>query len=157
MLVADHSLTIPLAWQNFEQVHSTIRDTLCDEPDELKEAVTMVASELAENLVKYGVTTDQVSTGRLSMSFQLEQIVILSENAAAPEDATRVCETIDHAKSVEDPQEAFLERMRQLVTEPSNAHSRLGLLRILYEGRFELTCQYHEPLLTIEARRSLTR
>jgi hypothetical protein len=45
--------------------------------------------------------------------------------------------------------------MKELMANPAQTDSRLGLLRIAYEGQFRLDHTYEKSLLTITAERNL--
>ena len=48
-----HEVRVPLAWHWIERVRDAVQGVLRDETPNLRDSAVMVASELAENLVKY--------------------------------------------------------------------------------------------------------
>jgi hypothetical protein len=50
--------------------------------------------------------------------------------------------------------ELYLQRLQQLVTGEGATHTRLGLLRVAYEGGFHLSYRHDAPRLQVAAERS---
>jgi hypothetical protein len=149
-----HEVTVPLAWHWIERVRELVAESLADQSEELREAAVMVASELAENLVKYGHGTGGVDSGRVRIEVSATDVTILSENGAPPEQASRVQAVIGKMQG-RDVAQLYMDRLTEMAARPGEAESELGLLRIAFEGGFALTCTYVEPNLSIRATRSI--
>lgn len=147
-------VTVPLAWHWIERVRELVADALADETEELREAAIMVASELAENLVKYGKGVGGVESGRVRIEVSPTAVTIVSENGAPPERAASVQAVIEKMNS-SDVGQLYLERLTEMASRPGESESELGLLRIGFEGGFALTCSYVAPDLSIRATRSI--
>lgn len=149
-----HEVTVPLAWHWIERVRELVAQALADESDELREASVMVASELAENLVKYGRGVGGVESGQVRIEVTPTAVTIVSKNGAPPDRAAQVQAVIDRM-SGGDVSQLYLERLTEMASRPGESESELGLLRIGFEGGFGVTCSYDEPDLTIRATRSI--
>jgi len=147
-------LRVPLAWHWIERVRDAVNEVLHDHPSELRESAVMVASELAENLVKYGHPVDGEDSGRIAIELGAHTVSITAENGTTREEAAKVVELIDTINAASDVQLLYVQRLTEMAHSPSESASELGLLRIVFEGRFRLTCRYAHPMLRIEATRS---
>ena len=152
----DQLWTLPFQWQSVEVVHASLHACLQAEHQELRDAINMAASELAENLVKYGSAAMGRAAGTLSLHREPGAVSLCTENGASRDDADLVTSTITTAQGA-GAEAAYLRRLEELACVSRTPYSRLGLLRILFEGGFDLSCRYEEPLLTIIAHRSLTQ
>jgi hypothetical protein len=117
----------------------------------------MVVSELAENAVKYGEPVQGEDCAYISYSVRPAAIVIRTMNGVNnPARVERVAASIDAIASAENVAELYALRLQEMLAAPGEADSRLGLLRIAYEGSFLLEYSFAPPLLTITATRVLT-
>src|SRR5262245_45612889 len=121
-----------------------------------REEVTMVASELAENVVKYGEPVENAAAGSLQLVITDSSVIVTSTNGVRAGDRVRyLAEALERIRSSPDPRTLYLERMQELMANPSQTESRLGLLRIAFEGEFSLHHTYENNVLTITAERAL--
>lgn len=124
----------------------------CD--DECREATEMAVTELAENLVKYCGTSAGAVAGTISIRNEQGMIRIRAINRAASDaDARVVKESIDGFSRAPDVNDLYRARLALLFTTPNLARGRLGLLRMVCEGGFRLSCDHRAPVLVIEAER----
>ncbi len=149
-----HEVTVPLAWHWIERVRELVAEALADESEELREASIMVASELAENLVKYGHGVGGMETGQVRIEVSPTAVTIVSKNGAPPDRAASV-QAVIRKMNGGDVAGLYLERLTEMASRPGESESELGLLRIGFEGGFSVTCTYNEPDLTIRATRSI--
>ena len=120
-------------------------------------AVSMVTGELLENAVKYGdwdASEDRIC--RLAVVGK-ESTAVVSVSSPAVRESRQVAELIDTLNWIESytsPAEAFRSRLLQIADEaaqnPSLA-SRLGLVRIAYEGGCKLAAELTGGVLTVTA------
>lgn len=115
----------------------------------------MVASELAENVVKYGEPVENAPAGSLQLIIADESVRVISTNGVrSPERAQHLAVALERIREA-DPQQLYLERMQELMANPTQKESQLGLLRIAFEGQFKLSHVYEGSVLTITAERHL--
>jgi hypothetical protein len=150
-----HELRVPLAWHWIEKVRQAVGAVLHDESEDLREAAVMVASELAENLVKYGQPVDGEDSGRIAIEVADGYVSISSENGTTVEEAAKVQALVQSIGDAPDVQGLYLTRLTKMATTPGDSASELGLLRIAFEGRFSLTAEYKAPRLLLIARRKV--
>ena len=151
----ERRLSLPLLRTHLRDVQVMVDEALEGADEELKNASVMVASELSENVVKYGEPLPGHES-YVEVRYEPSEVVIVAANGVV--DATRVqnlagvLERIDQAA---DPRDPYVERMRDILASPEKSGSQLGLLRIAYEGRFRLSYAYRDRLLTITAYRGI--
>lgn len=117
-----------------------------------RDILAMVAGELLENAVKYARFQDgEVLVFRMRVWGVMggESHVQVS-NAAEPESAQVVLDTVARIKAVTNVADLFRERLLEIAVSPRRM-SRLGLLRIAHEGRCRLDAAMKGDVLTITA------
>jgi hypothetical protein len=149
-----HELRVPLAWHWIERVRDAATAALEKASDDVREAAVMVASELAENLVKYGQPLEGEDSGKISIEVADGVLTITSDNGTSPEAAGKVLALVHAIMESPDVQALYVERLTNMATTPGDSASELGLLRIAFEGGFTLTADYQEPRLRIRAKRA---
>ena len=116
----------------------------------------MVASELAENVIKYGEALEGDDGGYVSIVPDSDSITIRTVNGvSSPARAAAVMDRIAAIQAATDVGELYASRMQQMLLNPSDVESQVGLLRIAYEGNFRLSCSYEGRVLVITAERKL--
>lgn len=117
-----------------DQTQAFLRQT--DLPETAIDTYTMVICELLENGIKYGSDGENIDVtviiGDADISIQVDNTVS-SDNRPHLAELDR---TLQWIRGVQDPYQAYLDRIREISREPMNmARSCLGLVRIAYEGR----------------------
>ena len=124
--------------------------TVSHVPADCREAVSMAVTELCENLVKY---VEGGTPGTLSVEDDHGTIRLRVINPnCSPADAVLVRETVERLRTT-DARVLYRERLTELFKNPSASRSRLGLLRVAFEGKFRLIANYRAPVLEIIAER----
>lgn len=153
----EQRIRLPLSWSFIEAVRADIGRALADFPTDVREAAIMVVSELAENAVKYGEPVSGEDCAYISYSVRPAKIVIRTMNGVtSPARVKRVAAVIESIASAENVAGLYANRLQEMLASPGEPDSRLGLLRIAYEGSFRLDYSFASPLLTITATRALT-
>jgi hypothetical protein len=125
----------------------------CD--DESREAATMVVSELAENMLKYGAAGTGLFAGTISITVEGRTLCIKSTNEVAhPDDAQRVEKSIAEIAASPSVATLYRDRLAKLFSNPGIPRAELGLLRAAFEGGVRLSCSFEPPLLHIVAERA---
>lgn len=115
----------------------------------------MASWELAENVVKYGVAGADGIVGTVTIALWPKKTVIRTANMAQwAGGAHEVVSTIMRLSSATSVRELYIQRLQQLVTGEGLAQTRLGLLRVAYEGGFRLSYRHDAPRLEVAAERS---
>jgi hypothetical protein len=121
---------------------------------ECREATAMVATELAENIVKYGTKGASPFVGTVSIAAKADMVRITARNeVASARDALSVKQAIGQISATNDVMALYRSRLAKLFASPSLPRAQLGLLRAAFEGGFRLSCSYDPPTLSIVAER----
>jgi hypothetical protein len=142
------------ARDDLPKVRSRVRELLVDLPADVRDAAVMTASELVENAMKYGATLPEMNSGALVVDLDQSALTITVENGALPgEPVQSLQRSIDRINSSWNRETLYLARLQEIFDDP-DAKGKLGLLRIAFEGRFDIRCTYAEPIVTITAKRA---
>jgi hypothetical protein len=153
-VTTEKRLRLPLSWSFIESVRTTVAEHLREAAPDLREAAVMVASELAENVIKYGEPLVDEQCGYVTVLAGPEGVVIRTMNGvSSAARALEVKQRIETIAGAEDVEALFRARLQEMLESPADQRSSLGLLRIAYEGNFRLSCSYEAPVLTIVAQR----
>jgi hypothetical protein len=105
-------------------------------------ALAMVACELAENATKYGHFQTDKEAVKVSLEVQPAHVTVTAINPVTPAEADSLAvldHTIQWIRGFQDPFQAYLERLRDVSSQSlDSVESRLGLVRIAYEGQSTL-------------------
>lgn len=141
-------------WSPLAALRGAIDATFPDADSELVDAIRMAACELGENVLKYGEPVDGIA-GRVTVSRTEDGAEIRAVNRLTnPERAAHLSAVMKRITESHDLRASFEERMMQIMQDPMQESTGLGLLRIAYEGRFRLSASHQEGTLTIVAARS---
>jgi len=146
---------IPLTWEYVRSVRQQVNEALAEQPEELRSAAVMVASELVENAIKYGVSVPELPWTRFAFETTADEIRMeiangLIDSAVFAHLSLRIAELQKPGAG----ERLYLERLQQLVENPLPPN-RLGLFRISFEGKFSLDVFYDNQVLIIKAHRKL--
>jgi hypothetical protein len=137
-------------WGNAESLRIAIVSCLAAlfKDRDFGQSVGIVSSELVENAIKYGDWDNpDRSLFRFRLSLKNDEIVIKVSNpvSTAESSSKELLETVKWIKQFPTPAEAYMTRMREIADQPKGSKaSSLGLVRIAYEGNFELDAQRDE-------------
>jgi hypothetical protein len=141
-------------WSPLAALRAAVDRTFPGVDAEVLEAIRMAASELGENVLKYGEPVDGVA-GEVTVSRTTNGVEIRSVNRLTdPRRTERVVEILGRMVSGCDLRASFEARMLQIIEQPAQESTGLGLLRIAYEGLFELSYRHVDGTLTLVAARS---
>jgi hypothetical protein len=156
MQTVNCDIEVPIAWRWVEHVRQTVKTKLAEYDAELREAAVMVASELAENVIKHGEPLESMQSGLIQLKVEDGVVHISSINGARdPARIARMTALLQRLAEAPDPLELYLQRLRELVANPDQRDTQAGLYRIVCEGRFSLTLSYVDGVLTMRAERPL--
>jgi len=120
-----------------------------------REAVVLAVAELAENVIKYGAANHNAGAATLAIGVQGKVVRIRVKNPVnSGSDARSLIEAVSRISSSADVRSLYRTRLAQLFADPSLPRAQLGLLRIAFEGRFRLSCEYHDPFIELIAERT---
>ncbi len=118
-------------------------------------AIAMVTGELLENALKYG---DWSASSRAMFRLRVEggsgRIAVSVENPLSDKDAhaSQLVKTIEWIAGFPKPEAAYRARMLQIAQDDGDATpSRLGLVRIAFEGNCRLSAKVENGTVTVTA------
>ncbi|GBC61880.1 hypothetical protein DENIS_2842 [Desulfonema ishimotonii] len=155
----DIKLTSSLAprWQSVQEIRTAVENALAGYGREIEDAGKMVASELVENAVKQWDAVRDAPAIAVALSANGTQIEIaVTSRLGSAADARRLKNHIDRLKA--DRQSASLlyrQRIREIMENPEQSGTRLGLFRIVCEGQFRLAYRFNENAVTVTAIRMI--
>jgi hypothetical protein len=140
-------------WENVDQVRLSLQTCIASlfQNVDLRHTLAMVAGELLENAVKYAHRDDDHTMFRLKIWGAIGDVAFVQvSNPVDDEGARIVLGAIADIRATDSVADSYFQRMREIATRPSRI-SRLGLLRIAYEGGCELSAELRGDILTITA------
>ena len=124
------------------------------DPD-VQNALAMVVRELAENATKYGHFNGEKENVRVSVAVQRSFVTVTVSNPVTDGEAESLAvldHTIQWIRGFHDPFQAYVERLRDVSAQSLlSSESRLGLVRIAYEGQSTLDFYVDERTLVVSA------
>jgi hypothetical protein len=116
------------------------------------ERLAMVAGELMENAIKYGRWSDGDRQLRLRLRGDERHVEIAVECPVEPgsERLADLFAMLTWIKGFATPAEAFQARMLAIAENPGQTGSKLGLVRIAYEGHCSLVAEVRGHVLRVK-------
>jgi hypothetical protein len=137
-------LSLKPQWEEIDALGGRCMDFLKAEglDSDAQNALAMVACELAENATKYGHFGGAKESVKVALEILPSQVTVTVSNPVTPEEAESLAildHTIQWIRGFQDPFQAYLERIRDVSSQSLlSTESRLGLVRIAYEGQSTL-------------------
>jgi hypothetical protein len=113
--------------------------------------VAMVAGELLENAIKYGDWSRGRPRLRLVVAGSQAKARVTVENPALEDSVGEVQRTLDWLQGFKSVDEAFRARLIAIAQTADPDVSKLGLVRIAYEGRCVIQASYEKNVLRVTA------
>ncbi len=151
----DLRVSIAPIWSQVRKLRADVTQALSPYPTELTSGVTMAASELIENAIKYGESIEAVPDILFSLEFGDDAIRIQTVNGSTHlGQVERLLRVIDEVARAEDTEALYIARLEELLADPGDS-GKLGLYRVAFEGECHLECTYHDNIVTVTATRKL--
>ena len=137
-------LALRPVWEEIDALGAKCMDFLQREglDADAQNALTMVACELAENATKYGHFNGEKEIVKVSVAVQPSGVTVTVANPVTDGESDSLAildHTIQWIRGFHDPFQAYLERLRDVSGQSLFSNeSRLGLVRIAYEGQSTL-------------------
>jgi two-component sensor histidine kinase len=153
-LALDLDLTIPPEWSRIdptrEAVGLLVQAMFGD--DDLRDALAMVSEELLENAIKYSAPGHGV---RLSIRHDRDRVTVEVSNMVdeAAGHANVLRERVEWLRGFPDAAAAYREAIGRVYARQKrvDGEAGLGIVRIAYEGRADVTCALDGGRLTVRA------
>ena len=150
-------LTVRNEWKNIDLLRTSVQNCFTAVFSDLDgcHAIAMVTGELLENALKYGNWTKADRTMfRLRVTGSGGNIEIAVQNPLKEDDqhAASLKKAIDWINSFPKPEAAYRARLLQIAQEDvEESPSRLGLVRIAFEGNCRLGVSIDKGIVTVTA------
>ncbi len=150
-------LTVRSEWRNIDLLRTSVQNCFTAVFADVDgcHAIAMVTGELLENALKYG---DWVRGDRAMFRLRVSGddgggIAVSVQNPIKDEtQATTLLKTIEWIASFAKPEQAYRARMLQIAQDDGDTTpSRLGLVRIAFEGNCRLDAKVAEGSVTVTA------
>jgi hypothetical protein len=117
------------------------------------QTMAMVTGELLENAVKYGDWSGRERTFRFQVAGEGRRVQVAVENPVQDvEEAMRTIEsTLEWIRSFPSVEEAYRAKLREVSTAKDSGVSKLGLVRIAYQGGCKLRVERAGKCLRVVA------
>ena len=156
-------MTVRNEWRNVDLLRTSVQNCFTAVFADVDgcHAIAMVTGELLENALKYGdwVSGDRAMF-RLRVHGKANQVVEVSVQNPLKSDegnAQTLLKSVEWINSFPKPEAAYRARMMQIAqNEEDAAPSRLGLVRIAFEGNCRLAARVDNGTVTVTAALDLT-
>jgi hypothetical protein len=143
-------------WSVISEVQERIRIAMEGMKKSNIEFTSMVASELLENAIKYGVSNENLRQVGLDFELENNYIIIKVKNAVIQSERLDAFkEMMQKIITSQDKKKLYLERLKEIMDNPLQNGSRLGLYRIVSEGEFNLNFKLENDVLEMIAEKKL--
>lgn len=118
------------------------------------QTIAMVTGELLENAIKYGSwdSNDDRQLFRLHVTGRDGAARVVVENPSNDESAAELMKILTWLHGHEDPEEAYRAKLLEVAQMPPSEHvSKLGLVRIAYEGACKLDASFSGGIVRVTA------
>jgi two-component sensor histidine kinase len=157
------SLDLPVRneWRNVELLRTSVENCFQAVFADLdgKTAISMVTGELLENALKYGdwESAEASHAFRLRVEGDRARAVVTVQNPVKPDDPglREVLDTVAWIRTFKSPGDAYRARLLEIAQSEGDSASRLGLVRVAYEGNCTVEATVDGGTLTVTARMQL--
>ena len=154
----DFSIDLPVRneWKNVDLLRTSVQNCFIAVFSDVDgcHSLAMVTGELVENAVKYGDWSGDERCFRLRVHGEERHAYVAVENPIRDGDQSvhRLLATIERIQSYGNPEAAYRARLLELASEAEDAgQSGLGLVRVAYEGRANLSALVDNRTLKVVA------
>jgi hypothetical protein len=145
---------VPAVWETVRDIRAMVEERLHGATPAVRDAAVMVASELAENVLKYSADSGGAST--LSVDVRADKIAIHTANdVASTQSADEVLAMIERIRNSDDATELYAAAIDAKLEQGLNGTTRQGFYRIAAVGEFQLRAWRERRRLFIWAERKL--
>jgi hypothetical protein len=149
-------LTVRNEWKNIDLLRTSVQNCFAAVFADVDgcHAIAMVTGELLENALKYG---DWMNSNRAMFRLRVVgdggNIEVSVENPLKGNDknAVELLRSIEWINSYPKPEAAYRARMLQIAQDDGETASRLGLVRITFEGNCRLAAKLAGDTVTVTA------
>ncbi|MCB1156803.1 MAG: hypothetical protein H7A25_21110 [Leptospiraceae bacterium] len=146
-------ISVQPVWGTVRNMRYKIRKLLEEFGVEIIYASEIVASELLENAIKYGTAVPELSSVEFHFEYSPKEIIISVRNGVIEESENfKIFKLyIDNLIRSEEPQTLYINRLKEIIENPEDEGSRLGLYRIPFETDYLLSYRVENNVLEVTA------
>lgn len=147
-------VTTRTEWANIELLRGSIQRCFLAVFDNIDgcNTISMVGGELLENAVNYGSWAERGGLLHLRAWGEGTQVHIQVSNPCKAAGFAEVQHSLRWIAGFPTPGDAYRARLEEIAREPRGTGiSKLGLARMSYEGRCQLSAQYDGEIITVTA------
>jgi hypothetical protein len=123
-----------------KNIRHSIREKISKINAKLVDATIIVASELCENAIKYGIDISQEEKMRMELKIENGKIIIFVKNGISDKlHMKNLVQHIDMINNAENSFDLYIETIKKLIARKNAKISQLGLIRIAAECDFKLS------------------
>jgi hypothetical protein len=150
---ASFETDFPSVWHILQDIRAVVRERLADAAPEVRDATILVASELAENLLKYAAEGEVEPL--LAVDVSLDFVVVRTENdVEAVEHADEVLAIVERIEAHADPFHLYAEAIDARLGGGAKGGTQQGFYRIAAVGEFRIAARKEGLRLFITAERA---
>jgi hypothetical protein len=143
------------AYEVIRDVRLQIRRLLRAFPIEIIDSAEIVGSELLENAVKYGRSLPDFPEVVFSIDSSETHISMTVSNGTFEDEHIQkflsLTNKIIQLQKSKERQSLYIDRLKEILENPNDPHSRLGLCRIMYETNYMLEYKFEKGILHVSA------
>ncbi len=154
-----HSLEVKVdpIWKVIGDIKKKITESMQENglKNSLVDFTNIVASELLENAIKYGIENKDLSKVGLEFELNERHIEIKVRNGISEsEDLQEFIRIMKRIQSSENALQLYIARLKEIIENPNTEKSQLGLYRIASESSFVLNYRIEDNTLEVIATRT---
>lgn len=147
-------LPVQSEWKNVDLLRTSVQNCFIAVFSDVDgcHAIAMVTGELVENAVKYGDWSSRRSF-RLRVTGDPGRATVAVENPVRRDDpgVTELRRILDWIRGFPSAADAYRARLMEIAAQPAEGASKLGLVRVAYEGNCALSVQEDGGTLRVTA------
>jgi len=143
---------IPPRWDKIAEIEELLAQKFSCENREQMESIIMVSRELLENAIKYQSVRNLGQKVRYSLELSTDVRIEVENHLPRGESLDDFKLILDKIQKYNGQSESlYMERLAEILDKHQSGVSRLGLLRIVYEGGFKLDYSHDKMTLKVIA------
>ena len=134
--------TISPTWNTISMIADQVEASMLGKDSNLVSGTVTVLTELIENAVKYGESIPEKKDSNIELHLEIDEgkvQIFISNYVRNNNNLKAFKEHVDKINKTNDPESLYVERLNELMNESKFEESQLGLYRISFEGKFDLT------------------
>ncbi|WCL50454.1 hypothetical protein [Leptospira sp. GIMC2001] len=156
MMSTKLQIEIAPMWSIISEIKDKIRIAMAGLNQGEIDFAVMTASELLENAIKYGVANENISQVGFEFDLGTNKLMVKVKNGVNANDS--VDDLIFMMKKIKNTDNArmlYIERLQEIMEDPAQSGSHLGLYRIISEGGYDLDYNYSNQTLEMIATKKI--